>query len=845
MPKAKPSGAQNRKRVKELQNEAEKSSQLMQNYLKKRNENDDETQHVIEGEEEYTSPPEHYILEAENILQQNEEVNTDCEMIASNINSSLPMSSENIPNTLLFYDFGYLEFQENFHSFSPIISQKLRTEIILRGSSLFQNNKGSFAIHNGRSITTSWFKKKLANGGFVSRSWLIYSPYKEALFCFCCLLFWNDNCKTAFTSPAGFKDFKHSERVVDHENSITHRLIFTVWKETERRLMQGVGIDKEIEAQMISEKERWREILKRLLSCIKFLAFQNLALRGHNENLLNNEGNVGNFLGLLKLIALYDPLLASHLDYSREHPGSTSYLSPGIQNEFIHIMATTVRNVMVENIKKNKYYGLIFDSTPDLQHREQFSQVIRHVEIDFEKNTVEIKESFLGFTELTGKDAETLENTILKLLKNDGLQLSDCRSQCYDNAAVMTGHISGLQQRILKLNPQATFVNCDNHSLNLAGLHSAQIDPVMLSFFGVIEQIYLFFSRSTSRWQKMTDVIPLIVKRESATRWSARAEAVKAIFVAIDKFVEIFEDLSEDNSQTSDTRSDANSLIQNVLNFNFLVLIHFWHYILERIDRVQKRLQDPKMNFNDASHDLQGLCRHIKDIREDLCKQSLEAGKKKCSEWGVEIKKRVRRVKMRYGEKTHDSGLTAEEELERVLKCSIDRFLQEVETRFSRLNSLNEKFGYFLDIENLLNCTDSIKLKENCLNLAQFYNSDINGNELCNEINDCRMLLIERKEEIPKSPIDLLKFVISYGEDVFPNLRISLQILLTIGVSVSTCERSFSKLKLILSYLRASMGEARLNDLALLSIEKTTVEKINFDDVIDKFAAVKARKICL
>jgi len=85
----------------------------------------------------------------------------------------------------------------------------------------------------------------------------------------------------------------------------------------------------------------------------------------------------------------------------------------------------------------------------------------------------------------------------------------------------------------------------------------------------------------------------------------------------------------------------------------------------------------------------------------------------------------------------------------------------------------------------------------------------------------------------------------SFGDDVFPNLQISLQILLTIPVSIASCERSFSKLKLILSYTRVSMGQDRLSDLALLSVERETLEKTDFDDVIDQFATVKSRKINL
>lgn len=57
--------------------------------------------------------------------------------------------------------------------------------------------------------------------------------------------------------------------------------------------------------------------------------------------------------------------------------------------------------------------------------------------------------------------------------------------------------------------------------------------------------------------------------------------------------------------------------------------------------------------------------------------------------------------------------------------------------------------------------------------------------------------------------------------ETFPNVVISLRILLTIPVSVASAERSFYKLKLIKSFLRSTMMETRLSNLALISIEKS------------------------
>ena len=319
-----------------------------------------------------------------------------------------------------------------------------------------------------------------------------------------------------------------------------------------------------IEAMILSEKQRWREVLKSILVCIKYLVSQNLALRGHEERLDNDCGNPGNFLSLLKLICQYNPIISDHLKYARDNPGSVSYLSPEIQNEFIGILANSAKQRLIGHIIQSKYYGLLVDSTPDLAHREQLSQVIRFVDINFVSKKVCIKEVFLGFIELHSKDAASLEKVILERLESDGIPLDYCRSQCYDNASVMAGHLSGLQQRICARNHCALFLNYDNHSLNLAGLHSAKQDPIVVTFFGTIEKIYTFFSALTLQWKELIKALPIVVKRECETRWSSRAEAVKAVCTGLGELVGLLEKLSDDANMTHDTRSDAQILLTSM-----------------------------------------------------------------------------------------------------------------------------------------------------------------------------------------------------------------------------------------------------------------------------------------
>ena len=92
------------------------------------------------------------------------------------------------------------------------------------------------------------------------------------------------------------------------------------------------------------------------------------------------------------------------------------------------------------------------------------------------------------------------------------------------------------------------------------------------------------------------------------------------------------------------------------------------------------------------------------------------------------------------------------------------------------------------------------------------------------------------------SPLEILELV--KAADCYPNVSIAYRILLTMPVTVASTERSFSKLKLLKSYLRSSMSQERLNDLTILCIEKNMLENIDVDTIINDFASRNARRQC-
>ena len=80
-------------------------------------------------------------------------------------------------------------------------------------------------------------------------------------------------------------------------------------------------------------------------------------------------------------------------------------------------------------------------------------------------------------------------------------------------------------------------------------------------------------------------------------------------------------------------------------------------------------------------------------------------------------------------------------------------------------------------------------------------------------------------------------------KNCFPNIFKLLQIGLIIPMTSNSAERSFSQLRIIKTYLRSTMTQERLSNLAMIRINRDI--PVDIGEVIDKFDVSKNRKIKL
>uniref|UniRef100_A0A3Q0SEZ9 TTF-type domain-containing protein n=1 Tax=Amphilophus citrinellus TaxID=61819 RepID=A0A3Q0SEZ9_AMPCI len=573
-----------------------------------------------------------------------------------------------------------------------------------------------------------------------------------------------------------------SKTLTHHETSGSHINAYLMWKELASRLRLGKTIDSELQRAMAAEKAHWRSVLTQVIDCILFLAERNLPLRGKNAQLGNPEN--GNFLGILELIARYDVTLAEHLRkaVSKKAPG---YLSWCTQNEFLNSISECVLGKITAKIKSSKYFAVELDCTPNISKQEQASVIIWYIHTD-EKKKVTIAESFVGFAAVKDTTGKGLTDILTGVLDGLGLDLANCRGQSYDNEC-----------------PGALFIPCCSHSLNLLLCDAAASNKECLTFFGTIQRLYTIFSSSVKRWDILTEFVDITLKPLSDTQWEAKLDSVKAVHFQLGGILDVLEKL-EEVAGDSKIVSEAKSLSDEIVSMEFHVCLLVWYDLLLEINFASKALQAADVSLDTTVRLIDSLKEFLLKYREERFQKSLEIAARIATEMDASPKFKERRFR-KQKRFQDDNSCTAyhEKEPERHFRCMVfnvivDTVLQELSERFSNLQPVSEKFKFITKMEHMT------------------------------------------KAELEESVTAYALTTSDVSRDIIQEIYPASRLLMTMPLTVASAERSFSKLKLIKTYLRSSMSSDRLTQLAVIAVENRVARSISYDAIFDKWASAKA-----
>lgn len=435
-----------------------------------------------------------------------------------------------------------------------------------------------------RCTKTLFVRTHPLNGEKSNRQWLCYSTSTGKMFCFACKLFGGSAVQENQFVSGGFNDWRAGKaRMNMHERSNGHREAMLSFASRQREVGR---VDFLAAKEVEEERSYWRQILKRLIDVLVFLAERGLAIRGANE--IIGSAHNGNYLGIIELLAQYDAVLASHIrTYANRGKGHVSYLSSTICEELVLLMGQKVQYTILEEAKEAKYFSVAIDSTPDVSRLDQLTIIIRYV---LPSGPVE---RFLTFMPMMRHTAEHMANLLLKFLNEKGLDVANCRGQSYDNASNMSGRYNGVQAIVKRECKYATFIPCCNHSLNLVGDQAVESCGGCTKFFDFVNGLYVFLSGSTYRWQQLKSHCTLTLKGLPGTRWCERADAVRALVGGWKNIQEVLDVLAADQEQKADARNQAEGFSRRMDELEMAIMATAWNDIIGRLNRTSISLQDP------------------------------------------------------------------------------------------------------------------------------------------------------------------------------------------------------------------------------------------------------------
>uniref|UniRef100_A0A452HD43 HAT C-terminal dimerisation domain-containing protein n=1 Tax=Gopherus agassizii TaxID=38772 RepID=A0A452HD43_9SAUR len=341
-----------------------------------------------------------------------------------------------------------------------------------------------------------------------------------------------------------------------------------------------------------------------------------------------------------------------------------------------------------------------------------------------------------------------------------------------------------------------------------------------MSFFGALQRIYVLFSASTKRCTILRKhVIGLSVKPLCKTRWECRMQSIKALRYLAGEFYDALVEVAE-TTDDAQAKNEAESLAIQIKDYRFLVSLVFWHDLLFQVNLMNKELQSDTMDISARISSFEKLCNWLKMYREKGFQEVLTGANELAKDLDVTPvfqTKRLRKRKKQFEYESADEPFPDPKEAYRV-QCFnqvLDKALQSLEPRFEQLQKHESLFGFLCKFKNLPK--DTIRKSAADLELALTDVKLVQEKEQPIISSDCR------------NPLKILQFLAYNNRSTaFPNLFIAIRIFLTIPVTVASGERSFSKLNLIKTYLRSTMQEDRLNNLASCQLNANHVELVIF-----------------
>ena len=659
----------------------------------------------------------------------------------------------------------------------------------------------------------------------------------DKAFCYNCIQAYKEdklrasNLELAFISK-GFNNWKDaSVKFKEHESSNCHKDSMIVTVDIPSSVKD---IAETWQRELTKQKSENRQMLLKILSNIRFLARQSIAIRGDGD-----EEN-SNFIQLFKLRGEDDPKFAKWLEKKTD-----KYVSADIQNELLKVMGLQVLRDIATSLYSAEFYSIMVDETTDVSNKEQAVLCFRWVSDDLIAH-----EDFVGLYGTENTEAKTLVNMTLDVLTRLNLSIKKPRGQCYDGASAMSGPRSGVAKQIRDLESRAVYTHCYGHSLNLACMDTIKSSKVMQEALDITAEITKLVKLSPRRgtiFQRLKDELAPLdpgIRVLCPTRWTVKAEALKSI---VDNF-EVLQHLWEESLEyvkESEMRARILGVSDRMMKFDFFFGAILGETVLSHSDNLSRTLQKGDISASEGQGVAEMTVTCLKTLRtDDNFALFWSKVTKKATQLNIDEpalpRKRKRTVRYESGNAAPEFHTSIEGYYRQAYFEVLDVICSTIEDRFRQPG-----YQLYSNLEQLLL---KAVCKENYSSefdfVTKFYGPDLNVHALEMQLQIfATNFIMEGKKTSIKDILKYLRNISSAQRALLSEICIIAKLILVMPATNAVSERSFSALRRVKTYLRSTMKQTRLNHLMILHVHKDITDSLNLNDIGNEFVRCSEHRL--
>ncbi|XP_050548616.1 zinc finger MYM-type protein 1-like [Daktulosphaira vitifoliae] len=397
-----------------------------------------------------------------------------------------------------------------------------------------------------------------------------------------------------------------------------------------------------------------------------------------------------------------------------------------------------IHNQIIDELEKCLYFSIIVDETQDITKVEQLSVILRYYLDGI------VYERFMGFKAAQSLTASSLFQYIKEILSTSNVDILKCVAQTYDGASVMSGKNNGVQALFRQEVPNAIYVHCYNHRLNLVISDVCKNIPSVKMFFDIVENLYVFVSGSATHAKfieiqttmKYRPVVEL--KKICLTRWTAQVFACLALKKALTPLLVLLNKLM---FEKGDRAAEAKGLL-HLIDFEFVFNLIMFCDILQILKTVSDYLQNVKAEMAQSLILISSIITTFKIMRTDEAEKNSSNFNKMyveatniCKENDISTqnehstKKRIKKIPDKFKQFIFTELSSLETNLitsknglrQHVYIPALDYIIKELERRFTDNYGLLASISYLHPQHEQFLCYEQLKP------LAAHYNLDLDN----------------------------------------------------------------------------------------------------------------------